>query len=293
MSEQPNHSNASSQISVPAGEPQVGEAQAQPASPEPVQSQKSEAHNEAKADPMREAIGRFLHRVRDLQVCASIFLKEAQNLRLQRLEELKKEALEIRGQLKSHSDYNTGLGIKRIMGLFRRLEREKSSDISAALRLSLFLGLFSAFESFTGDLLRAIYTKKPDLFKTVGRSVPVAEILQYSSFDELKAAVLEQEIEVFRRKSYVEQFESLETFFGLSLRAFERWPDFVEASQRRNLYTHCDGIISDQYLEACRAAGANLPTDAKKGDRLKLTAKYLKSSCELLMEVGLKLGQTL
>jgi len=147
---------------------------------------------------MCEAIGRFLHRVRDLQVCASIFLNEAQKLRLQRLEELKKEALEIRGQLKSHSDYNTGLGIKRIIGLLRRLEREKSSDISAALRLSLFLGLFSAFESFTGDLLRAIYAKKPDLFKTVGRSVPVVEILQYSSFDELKAAVLEQEIEVFR-----------------------------------------------------------------------------------------------
>jgi hypothetical protein len=140
MSKQPNHSNASSQISVPASEPQGVEDQVQPAPAETVQSQRSEAHNEANADPMRAAIGRFLHRVRDQQVCASIFLNEAQKLRLQRLEELKKEVREIRGQLKSHSDYNTGLGIKRIMGVMRRLEREKSSDISAALRLSLFLG---------------------------------------------------------------------------------------------------------------------------------------------------------
>lgn len=249
--------------------------------------------DEANANPMGAAIGRLLHRVRDLQICASVFLDEADRLRQRRLDDLSNETRAVRAQLDSHSTYTTGLGIKRILNISRRLEREKSSDVSGALRLSLFLGLFSAFESFTGDLLRAIYAKKPELFNAVGRTVAVADILQHSSFEELKIAVLEQEIEVFRRKSYIEQFDSLETLFGLNLKDFARWPDFVEASQRRNLYTHCDGIISDQYLEACTTAGATLPPDAKKGQRLKLSEEQLKSTCELLMEVGLKLGQTL
>ena len=64
--------------------------------------------------PISVAIGRLLHRCRDLQVCASIFLDVAKTLKRQRLDELKKELEEVKADVELHKDYTTGLGTKRI-----------------------------------------------------------------------------------------------------------------------------------------------------------------------------------
>ncbi|MCX7257498.1 MAG: hypothetical protein NTZ64_12385 [Polaromonas sp.] len=85
----------------------------------------------------------------------------------------------------------------------------------------------------------------------------------------------------------------LETTFGIVLRKFDRWPDFVEAAQRRNLLTHCGGVVSEQYRAVCLREGypsAKLPA---VGTKLSLGGDYFFRTCELMHEVGLKLGQTL
>ncbi|MCR4348161.1 MAG: hypothetical protein NUV55_13315 [Sulfuricaulis sp.] len=158
---------------------------------------------------------------------------------------------------------------------------------------SLFLGMFSAYDAFTGNLIAEIYRLKPELFNVINRNVPVSEILQFDSFEALKESVLHDEIENFRRKSYVEQFEDMEKVFDLNLKIFDRWPQFVECAQRRNLLTHCDGIVSEQYLQVCKREGYVFSSQIQIGDKLKLGGEYFLPSCELLMEVGLKLGQTL
>jgi hypothetical protein len=104
---------------------------------------------------------------------------------------------------------------------------------------------------------------------------------------------LQEEIEQFKRKSYVEQFEDLEKTFGLKLKEFERWPQFVECSQRRNILTHCDGVVSGQYLKICKENGYQFSSLIKVGDRLSVDIKYFFSSCKLLTEVAFKLCQTL
>lgn len=85
----------------------------------------------------------------------------------------------------------------------------------------------------------------------------------------------------------------METTFGLRLKAFDRWPQFVECAQRRNLLTHCDGIVSQQYLKVCNAAGYKFTQPVNIGDRLDLGGEYTSAACELMMTVGMKLGQTL
>lgn len=50
----------------------------------------------------------------------------------------------------------------------------------------------------------------------------------------------------------MEQFEVLQKRLELKLTEFPHWRRFVEAAQRRNLLTHCDGIVSEQYLSVCR-----------------------------------------
>src|SRR5690606_14708638 len=172
-------------------------------------------------------------------------------------------------------------------------ERTAKSELPLILEKGLFLSLFSAFDAFTGDILSAIYLGKPELFRSLNRSMTIAEMMKYESLEDLQQIVLQDEIEVFRRASYVEQFETLESRFGLKLRAFATWPHFVECSQRRNLITHCDGVISDQYINVCRREGYNFEKDVEVGAQIKIGGKYFYRSCQVMMEVGVKLGHTL
>jgi hypothetical protein len=121
----------------------------------------------------------------------------------------------------------------------------------------------------------------------------ISEMLRYESLEDIRLIILQNEVEAFRRDSYIEQFETLETRFGLPLKKFERWPDFVEMSQRRNLLTHCDGVVSDQYIDMCRQEGYSQETDISVGDQLDIGAEYFFKSCSVMCEVGAKLGHTL
>ncbi|PJZ43811.1 hypothetical protein [Leptospira brenneri] len=173
------------------------------------------------------------------------------------------------------------------------IERLKESNLPSTLLTSLFLGLFSSFDAFTGNLLKSIYQKKPELLDTLNIEVPLSEILRYESFEDLKESVLNQEIEKFRRKSYVEQFDHLEKQFGINLKKFQNWSHFVEMGQRRNLITHCEGIVSKQYIKICNENKFELDSEIIEGKKLNIDYEYFTIACSLIYEVSLKLGQTL
>lgn len=173
------------------------------------------------------------------------------------------------------------------------MERLSETNLPQTLLNSLFLGLFSAYDAFSGDLLHALYLARPEFLENLKVEASLSELLKYDSFSELKEAVLYEEIESFRRKSYIEQFESLEKRFKLSLKKFEHWPEFVEIGQRRNLVTHCDGKISKQYINVCSENGVIFDGSVKEGTVAEISPEYLLSATKVLYEVCFKLGQTL
>lgn len=244
-------------------------------------------------DPIKEAIDRYLHRAMEIKFATRVFIPAASDVLKNR----------IKSALSNYEDANTLLadtdpgrrahGIKQLDEAARKMRRLQYSDLPSVIESSLFLSLFSAFDVFTGELLRALHQKKPALFNRLNRSVPLAEILSANSLEDIKNSVLDEEIETFRRKSYVEQFEYLETTFKLELKKFDLWPNFIEAAQRRNLLTHCGGVVSEQYRSTCLAAGYPSSKIANLGEVLKLGGEYFLPVCELMLEVGLKLGQTL
>jgi hypothetical protein len=262
---------------------------------------KSDAASEAPTDeeappekhPIAQAISTFLDSVRDIESLARIYVPLSYQRRRKLFNQIERDIQKNIEYLKT-DDHDTRVMIMtRLLDAIERFNRLSQSKVPQMLQSSLFLGMFSAYDIFTGELLTAIYQKRPELFRRVNRSIPVSEILEYSSFDELRGAVLQDEIDAFRRKSYVEQFGDLEATFGLKLRAFEVWPQFVECSQRRNLLTHCGGIVSEQYLRVCSKEGYVFDPPVEIGARLELSDKYFLSACELMMEVGFELGQTL
>jgi len=153
--------------------------------------------------------------------------------------------------------------------------------------------MFSTFDAYTGALLKNVYIRNDELLKGISREIALSDLLGYEDLNSVKRAMLEKEIETFRRDSYVEQFATLEKKFNLPLRKFKEWGEFVELSQRRNLYTHNDGAVNDQYLLVCDREGYQFAVRPKLSDVLPVNQEYFFRAGRLLAKVGLMLGYTL
>jgi hypothetical protein len=253
-----------------------------------MRSEKSEKRAE---HPITRAITSLIHKLRDFEDCADEYVSAAGEMQVERIKRVAADLGNSVDLLKNKDKRTKVLGLKQLVDGMPKIVQVIRANPARVLRESLFVGMFSAFDAFTGDLLRALFLKKPALFSSSKRQIEVSALMESDTLDDLKRRLIDDEIEAFRRESYVEQFSRLEQMFSLKLRSFSRWPDFVERSQRRNLLTHCDGVVSDQYLCMCKKVG--MPCTEKLGTRLGISLKYLKETVEVLMEVGLKLGHTL
>jgi hypothetical protein len=261
---------------------------------ETIQSNPSEQPEQGKRtpeNPISEAIATLIHKLRDFEDCAMEFTPVAVQRKTDSSNQLLNGLKDAVSLMRSTDQQSKLKGIRQALEWGRKADRLIYANHERVLLESLFIGMFSAFDAYTGDLLRALFVKKPVLFNSLKRQVDITAIMESVTLDDSKRCLIEEEIETFRRDSYVDQFARLESLFGIKLRGFPRWSDFIERSQRRNLLTHCDGIVNDQYLKTCAAAGAKC--DVLSGARLGVSLDCLKDTVELLMEVGIKLGQTL
>lgn len=236
----------------------------------------------------------LIHRVLDIEDCAREYVTAATERYNHNAERLKKEISEAQELLDEEEDQNKRLVIvKDLRKTLRDVDRHNSSSPVDTLEKSLFISLFAAFDKYVGDLVTALYSINPDLYKNINREISLSETLKHNSMEELRQTILEKEVESLRRKSYVDQFKDLENKFSIKLTKFDEWPYFVERSQRRNLFTHCDGVVSKQYLDVCREAGVKFKENKQAGDQLDIGAKYFFQSCMLITQVAVMLGQTL
>ncbi|MEE9425028.1 MAG: hypothetical protein V3V18_08600 [Methylococcales bacterium] len=253
-----------------------------------------EAIEEEVIHPIASVINEYVHSVLDIRECVERLVPIA-------VKQLNEEADKINSTLDrgyklldgNDDDKKEILAIKTIEEGRRLAKRFKNSHLIEILIESLFINLFSAFDKLTGNLISILYSKRSDLFNTINKEIPLSEVLQMDSLDSLKAQVLGNEIESIRRKSYVDQFKDLEKRFSIKLTKFKTWSLFVEASQRRNLFTHCDGIISQQYLKVCDEVGHKGHESKNVGDQLEIDPQYFYMACIVLTEVGVMLSQTL
>lgn len=177
---------------------------------------------------------------------------------------------------------------------FRELQRKMRQVNGAMFQTprALLVAMVSAFDAYLGRLLRCIFVLRPEMIDSSERTLTFSELIDFTSLESAREHIVETEIEAFLRKSHVAHFEQLEKRLAMELRkGLKAWPVFVEVMQRRNLFVHCDGVVSKQYLTVCEAEGADTSSQ-KVGDRLHLDPDYFKRSYECLYEIGVKLGQT-
>jgi hypothetical protein len=147
----------------------------------------------------------------------------------------------------------------------------------------------ATFDSYIADIALNILKSQPGRYKDDKKTISVKEVLSMSSFDEVITRLAESEVEDCMRGSHTDQIAFIEAIASVDIRGhYERWPEFIEIFERRNLVAHQKSRVNNIYLSNC--AGAKLDVSSiKVGQELILNSSYLKSSVNILLEFGILL----
>jgi len=229
----------------------------------------------------------FQARIRSIRRCANDYVPAAEKVSTEWVRDFSKKLVEV------------GEGNKEVLVNFvakyivlEEFHYHVVRPHSQILSESLFTHSFSAFDAFLRLLLQTLYRSNTSLiFKVENKSIDLSELIDCASIDAAIDKVIERDISNLLRESYDKQFSQLASRHGVeTLKKFKNWPRFIETAQRRNLVTHCDGVINSQYTSTCQAAGFQFGDAPAIGTKLSVDSDYLKSALDLLYEVGVKLG---
>ncbi len=175
---------------------------------------------------------------------------------------------------------------------FQRRLRRNGKALQIVPR-SLFTSLVSHYDAYIGNLLRALFYVKPEILNSSEHKLSFKDLTSFDSLEAARAAVVEKEVEALLRESHADQFKWMENKFACPLtKDLPSWPTFVEVTERRNLFVHCNGKVSTQYLSVCKRHGVDC-SSVTLGQELNVDPKYLKLAYSTIVEVGIKLGHVL
>lgn len=177
--------------------------------------------------------------------------------------------------------------------LFETLEKNAAISMLATKIVpeSLFVSLISQYDAYLNRLLRIIFEIEPKILNSSDRNITFSQLVEYKNIQNARDYIVEREIDTVLRKSHSDQFDYLERISGIELRKnLPIWEIFVEMTERRNLFVHCDGKISNQYIDNC-----NLKNDKNFtiGERLSVSPEYFSTAYRCLYEISVKLTHTL
>lgn len=237
-------------------------------------------------------------RIRAIGACARVHIAHAHEIKKNRLNDL------LETIRKAVADQPASVE-KRAVLIDRRIVMDLNDQIEsnhdAILAQSLMISAFSTFDAFLGLILRALYRENPALLHQIedtddksAKAVKLFDFLACKSIDEAIVRLIDRDISNMLRESYDTIFSRLATRHGIStLKKFSNWGRFIEMSQRRNLLTHCDGIVNQHYIDNCIRAEAELDKGAVIGARLGVSLEYLHSVLATLLEISIKIAYIL
>ena len=158
---------------------------------------------------------------------------------------------------------------------------------------SLFVSLISQYDAFLYRLFKVLFNIRPEYINSSDRELAFSQLVTFKSIESARDYVIEKEIETILRKSHSEHFEYLEKKLSIQLRVnLPIWKTFIEITERRNLYVHCDGIVSSQYLKVCTDNDCDI-AGVELNQKLNVDLGYFKRAYECLYELCVKLTHTI
>ncbi len=213
------------------------------------------------------------------------------------LDEAYSKFLEKHGEVKEKTEEGTTytLQIEDIANA-KKIARERQ-HYRNSLRLiprNFIISLVSQYDSFLGRIIRFMFAAKPELLNASEKALSYTQMMNFRDLNDAKEFIVEKEIESIIRKSHAEQFEwlkeKLNTPFNKDLPC---WPQFIELTERRNLFVHTDGKISSQYLAVCAKHKHHISEDLAVGESLEVPREYFESAYQCIYEIGIKLAHVI
>ena len=139
--------------------------------------------------------------------------------------------------------------------IFKKLSKNSQISLLASkiIPISLFVSLVSQYDAFLSRLLKILFNIQPEYITKSDRQLTFAQLSEFRSLKSAREYIIEKEIECILRKNHSEHFDYLEKKLGITLRNnLPIWKTFIEITERRNLFVHCDGIVSNQYINICK-----------------------------------------
>lgn len=157
---------------------------------------------------------------------------------------------------------------------------------------NIVVSLTCVYDAFLGNLIRLIYQFRPGLLNSCEKKFSFSDIAKYESIEKMKEKIIEKEVESVLRESHIEHFSWLSKKLEVNLtNDLPSFKDFIEISERRNLFVHTGGVVSEQYIDVCKKHGCNI--DVTVGTKLDADRNYVKHTFCVLFEIGIKLSQVI
>lgn len=155
------------------------------------------------------------------------------------------------------------------------------------------VAMISAYDAFFGSIIKSIYTIQPQSLLECDIPFTYKELSNLSSINDVKKIIIARKTEELLRKSHIDQLKWFVKMLSLkSAIKFDGLKEFVEITQRRNLFVHSDGIVSEQYLSVCGEYEA-IPEGVSLGAQLDVTNDYFDTAYHVLYRVGIMLVFTM
>lgn len=250
--------------------------------------------NEEKDPLLQEVIDNLENFIENINCIHETFGYSKGTLSVQQMDSLKRYDEFVSGCTISEEDgkkyVNVPEGKKRE---FLKLKKKKSRAERAfdLIPSSYFVSLVSVYDTYLAGLIRCIYSICPEKLQESQMSFSYKDLQKYESLSDVKKKVVDKSIENQLRESHVAQFEWLAKIIGVkTLMKFSGWKEFVELTERRNLFVHSNGTVSTQYIEICRKHGV-LNKEIVEGQQLMVDDDYFEESYKTLYKTGVLLSQ--
>ena len=165
---------------------------------------------------------------------------------------------------------------------------------SEIYRQSVVTSIITKFDEFYTKLLFVCIGNNPEWINTSEKKLTYNEILRIKDINDFKSTILNEEVESLMRDSHYNQIEYLDK--KLKLGIFNEFPDinkFIELTERRNLYVHTSGKVSNIYICNCKKWNIPLDEDCKEGILLSSNEEYIYQAIDCLIELSIRLSQSI
>ena len=167
----------------------------------------------------------------------------------------------------------------------------KMNRAEKLFKQQLTVSLISLFDEFLSSLLKIILRLHPEWLNSSEKTLTYKDLVNLGSIHKAITGLLDKEVDELMRKSHEEQIQFVDKKLKLGIQnSFSRLHDFLELTERRNLFVHTGGKVTKQYLEKCKTWNINVNEEINNNSILNINTEYFNNAFSLCFEIGLRIA---